>query len=184
MMIKRNWMITTAILLTLLILTACGSSQAAQSENSPQAVLNKGQAAPPFTLKDLDGKNVDLASFAGEKVYVKYWASWCSICLAGLDEIDELASQDNDFKVITIVNPNYRGEQSSERFTKWFKGLQADQTGTHLTVLLDEDGKWAQKFGVRAYPSSYYIGSDGILAKSVPGHNANSAILNNFGDIH
>ena len=48
-----------------------------------------------------------MEDLAGEKVYVKYWASWCSICLAGLDELNTLAAQDNDFKVITIVSPDY-----------------------------------------------------------------------------
>lgn len=176
-MISGKWLMSIIILLSLSVLAACGNKDTVQQG---QSVLNKGQAAPMFELKDLDGNMVDLASLAGDKVYVKYWASWCSICLAGLDEINELALQDNGFKVITIVSPNYRGEQSSKDFTKWFKGLQSDQTGTNIIVLLDEDGKWAQKFGVRGYPTSFYIGSDGVLVKSMPGHNSNDVIKNNF----
>ncbi|WP_036717707.1 redoxin family protein [Paenibacillus harenae] len=176
-MISSKWLMSFVFLLSLAVLSACGNKDTVQPG---QPGVNKGQAAPMFELKDLDGNKVDLASLAGDKVYVKYWASWCSICLAGLDEINELAAQDNGFKLITIVSPNYRGEQSSKDFTQWFKGLQADQTGTNLTVLLDEDGKWAQKFGVRGYPASFYIGSDGILVKSVPGHNSNDVIKNNF----
>ena len=179
-MMSKKWLVSVVVLLSLLVLSACGTKGTSQGGGT---ALNKGTAAPMFDLKDLDGKQVDLASLAGKKVYVKYWASWCPICLAGLDEINELAGQDNDFKVITIVSPNFKGEQSPQEFTKWFKGLQEENQGNNLTVLLDEGGKWAQKFGVRGYPSSFYIGSDGVLVKTVPGHNSNDVIVNNFKDI-
>lgn len=178
-MMKLKWLFSIMIVLSLFVLAGCGVKSSTGATKTTQSASNAGQVAPMFDLKDLNGNKVELASLAGEKVYVKYWASWCSICLGGLEELNELAGQDNGFKVITIVSPNYKGEQSSKEFTEWFKGLE-DKQKNNLTVLLDEDGKWAQKFGVRGYPSSYYIGSDGILAKSVPGHNFNDAIITNF----
>ncbi|MBW7455411.1 redoxin family protein [Paenibacillus sepulcri] len=167
----------------LLILAACGNKDSApnaQTAQAAQTVVNKGPAAPLFDLKDLDGNEVTLASLAGQKVYVKYWASWCPICLAGMDELNTLAGQSNDFKVITIVSPNFKGEQSTEDFSQWFKGLQAEETGRNITVLLDEGGKWAQKFGIRGYPTSLYIGSDGVLVKTAPGQNSNDIITSTF----
>lgn len=92
-------------------------------------------------LEDLKGKNV----------YVKYWASWCSICLAGLEELNTLAGQEQDFQVVSIVTPGYKGEKSAKEFTEWFNKQSYD----NLTVLLDEDGTWAKEFQVRAYPSSF-----------------------------
>ena len=118
-------------LLSIFLLIACG--------NTNKTVTN---LAPMFDLTDLEGNRVALEDLSGEKVYVKYWASWCSICLAGLDELNTLAAQDNDFKVITIVSPDYNGEKSTAKFTKWFEKLSAD----NLTVLLDEDGVWSKKF--------------------------------------
>ena len=84
-------------------------------------------------------------------MYIKFWASWCSICLAGLDEVNTLASENNDFEVITIVSPGFRGEKNSEDFKKWFSGLEYK----NLTVLLDEEGTIANKYEVRGYPTSY-----------------------------
>jgi len=175
-----------ALLALLLMLSACGSKEAAaggSGKTAAAAAVNKGSAAPMFDLKDVDGNEVSLASLAGHKVYVKYWASWCPICLAGMDELNTLAGQDNDFKVITIVSPNYKGEQAAADFKEWFKGLQAENTAKNITVLLDNDGKWAQQFGIRGYPTSLYIGSDGVLVKSVPGHNTNDAITAEFKQI-
>ncbi|MCR8632122.1 redoxin family protein [Paenibacillus radicis (ex Xue et al. 2023)] len=180
-MLIRKWPIAIITLFSLLlILAACGNKETALTAQAGQTTLNKGSAAPMFDLKDLDGNKVTLASLAGEKVYVKYWASWCPICLAGMDELNTLAGQSNGFKVITIVSPNFKGEQSSEDFVQWFKALQADHTGNNIKVLLDENGTFAQKFGIRGYPTSLYIGSDGVLVNSVPGHNPNDVIKDTF----
>ncbi|MCU6793256.1 redoxin family protein [Paenibacillus sp. WQ 127069] len=176
-MINRKWAVIILALFSVLLLAACGNKPVSQT------ALNKGQVVPMFELKDLDGKQVAMASLAGKKVYVKYWASWCPVCLSGIDELNTLAGQNNDFKVITIVSPNFKGEQSTDDFTQWFKGLQSEQTGNNLTVLLDEGGKYAQKLGIRGYPTSLYIGSDGVLVKTTPGHNSNDIIINTFKEI-
>ena len=159
------------------LLAAFGNAgKATQSTDTESLKTNKGTSAPLFDLQDLNGNKVALADYAGQRVYVKFWASWCSICLAGLDELNTLANQENDFKVITIVSPDFRGEQSIAGFTKWFKKQEAD----NITVLLDQDGTWTQKFGVRGYPTSAFIGSDGVLVNSAPGHKSNEIITQTF----
>jgi len=156
-------------ILFVILLASCGKTD----------IANTGEPAPMFDIQDLSGNQVSLEELKGEKVYVKYWASWCSICLAGLDELNTLTTQDNDFKVLSIVSPNYHGEKSTEDFKKWYSFLEADQ----VTVLLDEDGVFAKQFSVIAYPTSYYIGSDGLLVKSLVGHNTNEDIIKTFKDI-
>ncbi|MBT2282972.1 redoxin family protein [Paenibacillus polymyxa] len=192
MKMARKWMVSVIVYAgVLLILSACGSQQteskqtgssstpASTSDMSSSTMMNKGETAPEFSLRDLKGNTVGLSDVQGKKVYVKYWASWCSICLAGLEDLNNLAGQDNDFQVITIVTPDYKGEKSSQAFTEWFDQQPYD----NITVLLDEKGVWAKEFGVRAYPSSFYIGSDGILAKSQPGHASNEQIMESLQEI-
>ena len=151
------------------------------NENKTMEVkaMNEGMKAAEFELEDLNGKIHKLSAFEGKKVYIKYWASWCSICLAGLVEVNTLASQNKDFEVITIVSPSFRGEMNSEDFKKWFSGLEYE----NLTVLLDEEGIVASKYAVRGYPTSVFIGSDGILVKTLPGHKSNDVIVGEFKNI-
>lgn len=204
MIFRKKWIILAGtVLAVILILAGCGNdnridnmdsnmdsnmgsdmSSNMMEEAMSQPTQNEGQAAPMFELTDLDGNEVTLANLSGEKVYIKYWASWCSICLAGMDELNTLSTSETDFRVLSIVSPNYNGEKSTEDFTKWFNSLQADQTAQDITVLLDEDGTWAREFGIRGYPTSLYIGSDGVLVKSVPGHNTNEAIIESFNTIY
>lgn len=145
-----------------------------------EVMKNDGKLSTDFELISVSGETVSLESFKGEKVYVKFWASWCSICLAGLDELDTLSANAEGFKVISIVSPGYSGELSNEKFVEWFNSLNYE----NLVVLLDEGGDVAKKYGVRGYPTSGYIGSDGILVKSVPGHVNNDAIVEAFKEIY
>ena len=141
--------------------------------------MNEGTKAVDFELKDLQGKSHKLSDYVGKKVYIKYWASWCSICLAGLGEVNTLAVQDKDFEVITIVSPSFRGEMKLEEFKKWFSGLEYK----NITVLLDEKGIVASTYEVRGYPTSVFIGSDGVLVKTLPGHKSNDVIVDEFKNI-
>ena len=148
-----------------IFLSACSSGTGSDSGKKKEASL--------FKLEDINGKTVDLADYKGEKVYVKFWASWCPICLAGLEDVNSLAAEKTDFKVLTIVAPDYNNEKKKEAFIKWFKGVD---NVDDLPVLLDEGGKIVQKFKVRGYPTSAFINEKGELVKTQPGHLSNEQI--------
>lgn len=150
-----------------------------EKHDDMMSAMNEGEMAEMFELTALDGSTVNLADLKGEKVYVKFWASWCSICLSGLGELDELSAMDTDYKVLTIVSPDYNGEKDTEKFKAWFEKQGHD----HLTVLLDEGGEITRAFGVRGYPTSAFIGTDGVLVKTYPGHVGNDMIKETFMDI-
>ncbi|MDO4764460.1 MAG: redoxin family protein [Eubacteriales bacterium] len=140
---------------------------------------NDGEMAMDFTLMNKDGKEFSLSTAKGEKVYVKFWASWCSICLAGLEELNTLAGKDNDFKIVTIVSPNAKGEKSKEDFIEWFDTLGYN----NVEVLFDEGGTVADTYGVRAFPTSVLVGSDGVLTAVRPGHMSTEMIEKAFAEI-
>lgn len=176
---NRN-MIAAVAVIAVLVIAGIYLTVLKNQERTPAMTEGDGlPAAPAFELMDVQGTTYSLADFKGQRVYVKFWASWCSICLAGMDEIDRLSAEDNGFKVVTIVSPDFNGEQSREDFIQWFKGIDVK----NLTVLLDEGGDVTRAYGVRAYPTSAYIGSDGILIKSMPGHSSNDSIKETFKEI-
>lgn len=155
------------------------NDESMETEAEEVAIMNEGEVVADFALKDLDGNDVLLSDYRGEKVYLKYWASWCSICLAGLEEIDEL-SETEDFRVLTMVAPGINGEQSEEDFKEWFAGLDTE----NMTVLLDSDGAYAEEFAIRAFPTSVFIGSDGVVTEIAPGHASETLIRNRIKGIY
>jgi len=127
-----------------------------------------------FSLMDPKGNQVVLSGSAGKKIYIKFWATWCSICLSGLKELEEYSLQkaeSEDTVVLTVVSPGTRGEMSSEDFKAWYEKQRYS-----FPVVLDEGGKVAREYSIRGYPTSVFIGTDGKIAKSQPGHVSNERI--------
>lgn len=128
-------------------------------------------------LKTLDNNVVSLEQYKGKNVYMKMWASWCPICLAGLAEIDDLSSTPNkDFTIITVVSPDQKGEKSTEKFIEWYKGLDYK----NITVLLDEQGELLKIAKVRGYPSNIFLDDKLNIIKTLPGHLTKKQIEENI----
>lgn len=163
------------ILMMAIGLSGCSGKEPGSTVNADQ--LNEGKAAPSFDLVDLEGNPHQLSDYAGEKVYIKFWASWCSICLAGMNELNTLAGEEQDFTVLTIVSPSSNAEKDSESFTKWFKNVE---NTSNIQVLLDEGGNMFEQYGIIGYPTSVYVGSDGVLVKRQQGHVGNEQIKEAF----
>lgn len=163
-------------LATLIALSGCSAGDKVSSGGGTANL----KSAPNFTLKDVNGETHSLKDYAGKKVYVKFWASWCSICLAGLEDVNTLAKEKNDFVVLTIVSPGYKNEKDTAAFKKWFSGVDEARD---LTVLLDEGGNIADQFQVRGYPTSAYVDFDGNIIQTLPGHVSNEEIVQKFATI-
>ncbi len=148
------------------VAVAPDSTDAANMSKDSTEVMMKSELPHDFALMNLKGETVTLSSFNGKPVYIKFWASWCSICLAGLEDMDALSAEDNGFEVITIVSPDYNGEQNEADFKTWFAGLEYK----NINVLLDVNGDVSKVYGVRAYPTSAFIDKDGQLLSVQPGH--------------
>ncbi|MFK8795062.1 TlpA family protein disulfide reductase [Planococcus plakortidis] len=142
---------------------------------------NRGPTAPDFALPDLNGTVHHLDDYRGEKVYLLFWASWCSICLSGLNEMEELIESDEDFIVLTIVSPGTYAERNPKEFKAWFSTI--DHDGDFI-VLLDEGGKTFNQYQLEAYPSSIWIDTDGKIIEQHTGHVTNYDILELMNSIH
>jgi thiol-disulfide isomerase/thioredoxin len=135
-----------------------------------------------FSLNFSDGTPYKLSSDVGKKVYIKFWATWCPICLGGIDELTKFSEEkanDKNIDVITIVSPGVKGEMNTKDFLQWYK-----KQGYQFKVLIDEGGNIARQFGVRGYPTSIFIDTKGEIAKTQIGHIANSNIDSILQSIH
>ena len=126
------------------------------------------------TFTTLDGKEVSLADYKGKKVYLKFWASWCPICLSGLADITQLSEMPpKDSVILTVIAPGVNREKSLEDFKEWFLGVDYHS----LPVLVDKDGQFLKKLGVVGYPTSAFIDANGKVVRVQPGHVSNDDIV-------
>ena len=178
----KTWQATVLVCASLVCLSACNNqttSEADKQNGDKNAQVNsqvakKGEEVPNFELTGVDGKTYRLSDYKGKKVYLKFWASWCSICLASLSDTDELAKEESDdYIILTVVSPGQKGEQAEGDFQKWYQGLDYK----NLPVLLDPSGKLLASYGVRSYPTQAFIDKEGKLVKTQPGFMDKETIL-------
>lgn len=154
--------IALALLLAAALLPACTKEKSpAKSDATSVSKAVEGAAAPDFTVKDLDGKDVSLSSLKGQVVLVNFWATWCPPCKEEIPSMIKLnrAMQGKAFKMLAISID----EGGKEAVNGYFKGSR------DLPTYLDNEGKTSQLYGTTGVPETFIVDKQGIIRKKVVG---------------
>ena len=120
-----------------------------------------GTKAEDFTLKNLDGSEFQLSKYRGRIVVLDFWASWCGPCMQSLPKVDQLISRlESDKIVLAAINVQEPADTAQAALTR---------LGIRPTVLLDEQGKVAARYGATAIPQTVIIGADGAIKEIIVG---------------
>lgn len=113
-----------------------------------------------FKLKDLNGKEVTLASFKDSKkvVLLNFWATWCGPCKAEIPGFVELQEKYKD--KLTIIG--YSVDDTAELAKKY-----ADEYKMNYPILLGEGREDVQdSYGpIWGIPASFIISKDGRVCR-------------------
>jgi thiol-disulfide isomerase/thioredoxin len=130
-----------------------------------------GKPAPDVTLKDLDGKDVNLGQYKGKVVLVNFWATWCDPCRVEIPWLIEM-QQKYGAKGFTVLGVAMDDEGKSvvapfiqkERFD-----VNGSKFPMNYPIVLGNDAI-ADKFGgLLGYPTSVLISRDGKQIKRITG---------------
>ena len=128
----------------------------ADNDNSDIKVgLEKGNRAPDFELTTMDGDDVKLSDYRGERVMLNFWASWCGPCRSEMPDMQKLYEKED----IIILAVNLADTESSPKNAINF----VDQFGLTFPILLDEKSEVAALYQIQPIPTSYMIDSNGII---------------------
>lgn len=130
-----------------------------------------GFTAPDFELQTLAGEAVRLSDLRGQAVLVNLWATWCPPCRAEMPAIEavyrEYASQ--GFVVLGVDAANQDDLSQVEDFIQEYE--------LTFPILLDLDGAVSRSYGLRSFPTSFFIDGDGTIREVVIGGPMAKALL-------
>jgi thiol-disulfide isomerase/thioredoxin len=123
----------------------------------PELTVKVGDAAPDFTLTDLGGKEVTLASLKGKVVLLDFWATWCGPCKAAMPTMQKLHDDYKDKGVVIL------GVNTWEQEADAAKAYMTKKKFTYGCLLKGDE--LAAAYGVRGIPTLVVIGKDGKVAE-------------------
>lgn len=119
-----------------------------ESENNEKEAL----IAPDFELNSLDGSVVKLSELRDKNVILNFWATWCGFCVIEMPDLEKLQEAHTDDLLVLAVNVG----ESQEVVQKF-----VEENNLSLTVVLDEEMKISNNYGVRSFPTSIAINKKG-----------------------
>lgn len=114
-----------------------------------------GRPAPQVQLLDLEDRPVSLADFKGMRVQLHFWATWCGVCRmehGALNAVHDGLGKDQ--KLVAIVADG----QDVEKLKSYI-----EEQGIRYPVLRADDAA-LKAFGVKQFPTNYFLSPDGTLS--------------------
>ena len=188
--IRRNTLVLSAVLFLLAVFTWAGwanweyrkqesekraAAAAAEVTLTPAALAGgpitesplKGKPAPAFTLEDLTGKKVSLASYKGKVVLINFWATWCGPCKLETPWLIELRNK-YGAKGFEVLGIDSEGDDARPGSPQWAKDRAAidkfaQQEKIPYPVLVNGDSLAKAFGGLDDLPASFYVDRKGTV---------------------
>ena len=152
--------VVLAVAATALFTRAPAATAQACPPNSPNTGTAVGQCAPRFTLQDLHGKAVSLATFRGRPVLIHFWGVPCTSCAAEYPDFS---------RVVREYAPKGVAVLAVESWGSAPPLVQSWQNTHHLpaTILVDTTTAVPALYGVQGTPTTFYLDRQGRVSASV-----------------
>ena len=130
-------------------------------EKESQKKQAEGIEAPAFTLKDLSGNPLALASLRGKYVILDFWGSWCVWCIKGFPLMKEYyAKYPGKFEIL--------GVDCNDSEEKWRDAVKKHEL-PWLHVYCPKESTLLADYGITGFPTKIIIGPDGKIVKTILG---------------
>lgn len=116
--------------------------------------------APAFTLTDLNGKQISLASFRGKVVVLDFWATWCPPCKREIPDFVDLQKEYGS-RGVQILGIALDEPDKVQAFAR--------QNGMNYPVLLGTDEVSMQYGGIEGIPTTFVIDKNGKIVSKFEG---------------
>jgi peroxiredoxin len=118
--------------------------------------LRAGALAPEFTLPRVDGGELCLRDYFGQRVLLVFSDPGCAPCQALAPKLERIQRGRRDLQVLMVS----RGDREVNR-------AKVEEQGLSFPVVLQRQWEISRAYGIFATPVGYLIGADGVLAFDV-----------------
>jgi len=124
----------------------------------------KGEKGYDFTAFKLDGTELKLSDLKGKIVVIDTWATWCGACIDQRPKMIELAKKykDNPSVVFLMVSV----DNSVDRWKMYVTRTNENQYGIEVNIPDGMNGKFGDKYLIKAIPKYILLDKDGIIIDS------------------
>jgi peroxiredoxin len=123
-----------------------------------QEINLQGKPAIDFTLRTIDGEQIQLSGYRGKKVvHLIFWATWCPSCTSEVPKLKKLYDEamNKPYEILAIdVGYNdslQKVRQFQERHQLPYK------------IIFDDSAGLALKYGVIGIPTHVIVNKEGII---------------------
>ena len=148
-----------------LVTASAVDAQLAQSvKRSPieRGVVQVGDEAPNFMLRDLAGNIVSLSQLRGKVVLLNFWATWCGPCRVEMPAMEQLyrTLPRGEFEILA-VSTDSQGAAVTRPFQK--------RMGFTFPILHDSEYRVGLAYGARTIPITFMVDRQGIVRQKIFG---------------
>lgn len=119
--------------------------------------IKPGNPAPDFSLKNLKGEEMTLASFKGKYALLDFWGTWCGWCIKGMPDMKKYYSKYKD--KLEIVGICCRDTEE-----KWRNGVK-DLELSWTNLYNGNSDKIVIDYAVSGYPTKILIDPKGKIVE-------------------
>ncbi|MBI2760566.1 MAG: TlpA family protein disulfide reductase [Chloroflexi bacterium] len=121
----------------------------------------RGERAPDFVLRSLDGQTMRLSELRGRIVVVNFWATWCGPCRGEMPELQWVYERNKDRDLVILgVNVEGLAPEDARRAAQDFR----DWLGITFPIVLDSpNGDVFHQYRLYGLPDSFIVDGEGII---------------------
>jgi len=147
--------------LILAVMLLVGGYAVGRSFASSGDALRPGDKPPSFRLADLAGEAHTLEEYAGNPLILNFWGTFCPPCREEMPALQQQYEAWKD-KGLRVVGINL--SEDRHRVENFIRRI-----GVGFPILLDSNRRTERAFGLREYPTTYFIDANGIIRQIVSG---------------
>jgi peroxiredoxin len=127
-----------------------------------RGVVQVGDEAPNFILRDLAGNTVSLSQLRGKVVLLNFWATWCGPCRVEMPAMEQLyrTLPRREFEILA-VSTDSQGAAATRPFQK--------QMGFTFPILHDSEYRVGLAYGARTIPVTFMVDRQGVVRQKIFG---------------